>query len=164
VCILDLVIIKYYGNNTIEIKRIVFTYPDLLPSALVVELELIHVYPTVGIHLLWKSCDVRPVSMSSWNRGFCLPLFCSVMRVPLYWYVCMKSCSYSMNNEVLCIGLSKIVVSVMVPYSCWFLRICWAYADWRLFFLSVRSTSMTGLSIYDMLHVLQVSLYTPLLL
>ena len=32
----DLVIIKYFGNNTIEMKRIVFTYPDLLPSALVV--------------------------------------------------------------------------------------------------------------------------------
>ena len=80
----DLVIIKYLGNNTIEIKRMVFTYPDLLPSALVVELELIHVYRTVGIHLLWKSCDIRLVSMASWNRGFCLPLFCSVMRVPLY--------------------------------------------------------------------------------
>ena len=26
VCILDLVIIKYFGNNTIEIKRIAFTY------------------------------------------------------------------------------------------------------------------------------------------
>jgi len=34
VCIPDLVIIKYFGNNTIEIKRIAFTYPDLLPSAL----------------------------------------------------------------------------------------------------------------------------------
>ena len=61
----DLVIIKYFGNNTTEIKRIVFTYPDLLPSALVVELELIHEYHTVGIHLLWKSCDVRLVSMAS---------------------------------------------------------------------------------------------------
>ena len=38
-------------------------------------------YRTVGIHLLWKSCDVRPVSMASWNRGFCSPLFCSVVRV-----------------------------------------------------------------------------------
>ena len=37
-CILDLIIIKYFGNNTIEIRTIVFTYPDLLPSALVVEL------------------------------------------------------------------------------------------------------------------------------
>ena len=82
-CITDLIIIKYFGNNTIEIKRIVFTYSDLLPSALV-ELELIHVYRTIGIHLLWKSCDVRPVSMASWNRGFCSPLFCSVMRLPLY--------------------------------------------------------------------------------
>ena len=42
-CIPDLVIIKYFGNNTIEIKTIVFPYPDLLPSALVVELQLIHV-------------------------------------------------------------------------------------------------------------------------
>jgi len=42
--ICDLVIIIYFGNNTIEIKRTVFTYPDLLTSALVVELELIHVY------------------------------------------------------------------------------------------------------------------------
>ena len=83
-CIPDLVIIKYFGNNTIEIKRIVFTCPDLLPSALVVELELIHVYPTVGTLLLWKSFDIRPVSMASWNRGFCSPLFCSVTRVPLY--------------------------------------------------------------------------------
>ena len=49
VCIPDLVIIKYFGNNTIEIKRIVFTYPDLLPSALVVELELTHVYRTMYI-------------------------------------------------------------------------------------------------------------------
>ena len=32
VCVPDLVIIKYFGNNAIEIKRIVFTYPDLLPS------------------------------------------------------------------------------------------------------------------------------------
>jgi len=81
VCILDLVIIKFFGNNNIEIKRIVFTYPGLLPSALVVELELILVYLTVGIHLLWKSCDVRPMSMASWNRGFCSTLFCSVMIV-----------------------------------------------------------------------------------
>ena len=29
--------------------KIVFTYPGLLPSALVVELELIYVYRTVGI-------------------------------------------------------------------------------------------------------------------
>jgi len=28
--ILDLVIIKYFGNNIIESKRIVFTYPDLV--------------------------------------------------------------------------------------------------------------------------------------
>ena len=83
-CIPDLVIIKYFGNNTTEIKTIGFTYPDLLQSVLVVELKLIHVYRTVGIHLLWKSCDVRPVSMASCNRGFCSPLFCSVMRVPLY--------------------------------------------------------------------------------
>jgi len=27
VCVPDLVIIKYFGNNTVEIKRIVFTYP-----------------------------------------------------------------------------------------------------------------------------------------
>jgi len=64
VCIPDLVIIKYFENNTIEIKRIVFTYPDLLPSALLVEMELIHVYRMVGIHLLGKSCDARPVSMA----------------------------------------------------------------------------------------------------
>jgi len=69
VCIPDLVIIKYFGNNITEIKTIVFTYPDLLPSALVVDLELIRVYRTVGIPLLWKSCDVRPVSMASWNRN-----------------------------------------------------------------------------------------------
>ena len=31
VCIPDLVIIKYFGNNTVEIKRIAFTYLDLLP-------------------------------------------------------------------------------------------------------------------------------------
>ena len=40
VCVPDLVIIKYFRNNTIEIKRIVFTYPDLLPSDLIVGLEL----------------------------------------------------------------------------------------------------------------------------
>ena len=51
----DLVIIKYCGNNTIEIKRTVFTNSDLLPSSLVVQLELIHVRRTVGIHLLWKT-------------------------------------------------------------------------------------------------------------
>jgi len=79
----DLVTIKYIGNNTIEIKRTVFTYLDLLPSTLVVELELIHMYLMVGIRLLWKSCDVRPVSMASWNSGFFSPLFCSVIRVPL---------------------------------------------------------------------------------
>ena len=59
-CVPDLVIIKYFGNNTTEIERIVFTYLYLLPSALVVELELIQLYHMVGIHLLSKSCDVRP--------------------------------------------------------------------------------------------------------
>jgi len=47
-CILDLVNIKYFGNNSIEIKNIVFTCPDLLtirgPN---VELELIHVITAV---------------------------------------------------------------------------------------------------------------------
>ena len=43
VCIPDLVIIKYFGNNTIEIKRIVFTYPDLLPSALIVSPKVVRV-------------------------------------------------------------------------------------------------------------------------
>ena len=83
-CIPDLDIIKYFGNDTIEIKRTIFKYSNLLHSAFVVEMELIHVYRTVGIHLLWNSCDVRPVSMAIWNRGFCSPVFCSVMRVPLY--------------------------------------------------------------------------------
>ena len=72
-CITDFVIIKYFGNNTIGIKRIVFTYPDLLPSALVVELEQIHVYRTVGIHLLWKSCDLVIYSHSilvRWRKYF----------------------------------------------------------------------------------------------
>jgi len=70
----DLIIIKYFVNK--HSLRI----PGLLPSAFVVELELIHVYRTVIIHLLWKSCDVRPLSMDSWNKGFCSPLLCSVMR------------------------------------------------------------------------------------
>ena len=38
-------------------------------------------YLTVGTHLLWKSCEVRPVSKASWNRGFCSPVFCYVMRI-----------------------------------------------------------------------------------
>jgi len=75
VCIPDLVI-KYFGNNTGEIKRIVFTYADLLPSVFVVDLGLIHLCRSVGIHLLWKICDVRTVSMASWNRGF---FFASVL-------------------------------------------------------------------------------------
>ena len=78
VCTPDLVIIKYIGNNNIEIERIVFTYPHLLPSTFVVELELIHVYRTVGIRLLWKSCDVRRMSMASWNHFLLahLKLYC----------------------------------------------------------------------------------------
>jgi len=51
VCTPDVVIIKYFGNNTIEIKRIMFTYPDLLPCALVVELELIYTYVLYGRHV-----------------------------------------------------------------------------------------------------------------
>jgi len=48
VCILDLVNIKYFGNNSIEIKNIVFTCPDLLTiRGLNVELELIHVITAV---------------------------------------------------------------------------------------------------------------------
>ena len=74
-CIPDLVI-KYFWNNTGEIKRIVFTYADLLPSVFVVDLGLIHLCRSVGIHLLWKICDVRTVSMASWNRGF---FFASVL-------------------------------------------------------------------------------------
>jgi hypothetical protein len=40
------------GARTTVITASGIDWPDLLPSALVVELELIHVYRTVGIHLL----------------------------------------------------------------------------------------------------------------
>ena len=59
----------------------------------------------------------------------------------------------------------------MLPYSCWFFRICWAYADLGSLFLMQRMCSrylcvgsLLVCPIYDMLHVLQVSLYTPILL
>ena len=42
----------------------------------------------------------------------------------------MKSCSQGISNGILCVGLNRVIVSVVVPYSCWFLKICWAYADW----------------------------------
>ena len=41
------------GARTTVITASGIDLPGLLPSALIVELELIHVYRTVGIHLLW---------------------------------------------------------------------------------------------------------------
>ena len=32
-------------------------------------------------------------------------------------------------------GFSKVIILFIWPYLCWFCRICWAYADWGLFFL-----------------------------
>jgi len=64
VCMPDLVIIKYFQNNTTEIKRIVFTYLDLLPFALAVptqQQEWMVVNPgyvntilLISIVLFWK--------------------------------------------------------------------------------------------------------------
>jgi len=72
VCIADLVNIKYFVNNTTEIKRIVFTYPDLVPSALVVELRR-------NCQLLWKLCENKlymvnnkpsPLTLSTYVRMY----------------------------------------------------------------------------------------------
>ena len=32
-------------------------------------------------------------------------------------------------------GFGKVIIHFIWPYSCWFCRICWAYADWGLLFL-----------------------------
>ena len=50
----------------------------------------------------------------------------------------MSSCS---SNDVLCIGLSSGIVSVMVPYSCAFCKMCWAYADLGSLFFIYRMCS-----------------------
>jgi len=51
-CVPHLVIIKYFGNNTIEIKRIVLTYPDLLASILFS--PLIQLNPSLVSFILYQ--------------------------------------------------------------------------------------------------------------
>ena len=46
-------------------------------------------YCVGGIDLLWKGCDIRPVLMASWNRGFCSPLLCSCDEITI-----MMECLY----------------------------------------------------------------------
>ena len=43
----------------------------------------------------------------------------------------MYSCLYGINSVVLLIRFSKLMVSLMGPYSCLFFRMCKAYADLR---------------------------------
>jgi len=68
-------------------------------------------------------------------------------------------------------GLSVVIEWSMVPYSCRLCRICWAYADCALLFLTYRICSWKRSfrlrlvwPTYTGLQVLQVSLYIPLLL
>ena len=32
-------------------------------------------------------------------------------------------------------GFSRVIILFIWPYSCWFCRMCWAYADWELLFV-----------------------------
>ena len=61
-------------------------------------------------------------------------------------------------------GFSKAIILFIWPYSYWFCRMCWAYADWGLLFLMYLICSwkrMFNLRLvcptYDRLHVLHVS-------
>ena len=66
---------------------------------------------------------------------------------------------------------SNVIVSLIVPYSCLLFRICSAYDDCGSFCFMYRVCSLylccklqLVCPMYANLHVLQVSLYTPLLL
>ena len=38
-------------------------------------------------------------------------------------------------------GLSSVIVLLIWPYSCWFCRMCRAYADWGLLYLMYHMCS-----------------------
>jgi len=44
----------------------------------------------------------------------------------------MYSCLYGINSVVLSVHFSRIMVSLIGPYSCLLFRMCIAYADWGL--------------------------------
>ena len=81
----------------------------------------------------------------------------------------MYSCSYGNSNVDLLMCFSKVIVSSIVPYLYLLFRICSAYDDCGLFCFMSRVCSLylccslrLVCPMYDNLHVLQVSLYTPL--
>jgi hypothetical protein len=78
---------------------------------------------------------VVQVSRASCSSGLGSPLCCSQMSFPFCWCLCMNCCLHGRSRVVFCMGWSSVVVSLIVPYSCMFCRMCSAYADWGLLFL-----------------------------
>ena len=81
----------------------------------------------------------------------------------------MYSCSYGNSNVDLLMCFSKVIVPSIVPYSCLLFRTCSAYDCSGLVCFMYRECSLylccrlrLVCPMYDNLHVLQVSLCTPL--
>ena len=77
----------------------------------------------------------------------------------------MYSCSNYINNVVLFMCFSKVMVSLIGPHSCLLFKMCNAYADWGLLCflylicsLYLRLRLRLVCPMYGILHVLHVSL------
>ena len=77
----------------------------------------------------------------------------------------MYSFSYGINSVVLSVCFSRVMVSLIGPYSCLLFGMCNAYADWGslcfmylmyAWYLCVKLLLVCP--IYDIWHVLHVSL------
>jgi hypothetical protein len=114
--------------------------------------------------------DVLCRSWISWYMEICLPMCFLGISFLWMWYDWMHNCSNSINSVVSLIYFSKIIVSLIGPYSCLLFKMCNAYADWgSLCFMYLICSWYLCLKLrlicpmYDILHVLRVSLWIPLL-
>ena len=74
-------------------------------------------------------CDMLRMSWMSWYMGLTSPLCCSSMSCLWWWQVWINNCSYGNSNVGLLMCFNRVIVSVIVPYSCLLLSMCRAYAD-----------------------------------
>jgi hypothetical protein len=114
--------------------------------------------------------DVLCRSWISWYMGLCSPVCCSGMSCLWWWYDWTHNCSYGTNSVALLIWFSKFMLSLIGPYSSLLFRMCNAYAVWGslCFMYLICSWYMClrlrlACPMYDILHVLHVSLWITLL-
>jgi hypothetical protein len=111
------------------------------------------------LSFMFVSCRCLGLAVAvGWDRPFVV----NKWAFPFGWCLWMNICSYGRSRVVYFVGWSSVIVSLIVPYSSMFCRICSAYADWGFFyvacvFANVGVRHLEVCPIYDFCYVLHVS-------